>query len=128
MKTRGIARRRQLIYEALEDAKGLDISVLDVRQVCDFTDYMMIASGTSTRHVQSMADKVIERLREHNIKPLGTEGREVGDWVLLDFGDIILHLMRPQTRAFYDLEKLWSDAKRVKFKTSKTKATADERG
>jgi ribosome-associated protein len=125
MKTRGIARLRQLIYEALEDAKGLDISVLDVRQVCDFTDYMMIASGTSTRHVQSMADKVIERLHEHDIKPLGAEGREVGDWVLLDFGDVILHLMRPQTRAFYDLEKLWSDAKRVKFKT---KATADERG
>lgn len=125
MKTRGIARLRQLIYEALEDAKGLDISVLDVRQVCDFTDYMMIASGTSTKHVQSMADKVIERLCEHDIKVLGAEGREVGDWVLLDFGDVILHLMRPQTRAFYDLEKLWSDAKRVKFKT---KATADERG
>lgn len=125
MKRREIARLRQLIYEALEDAKGLDISVLNVRQVCDFTDYMIIASGASTKHVQSMADKVIERLREHDIKLLGAEGREVGDWVLLDFGDVILHLMRPQTRAFYDLEKLWSDAKRVKFKT---KATADERG
>lgn len=116
MTARHSARLRRLIVEALEDAKGQDITVLDVRQLCDFTDYMLIATGTSTRHVQSLADKVIEKLRAHHIRPVGSEGEAVGDWVLLDFGDVVVHLMRPETRAFYDLEKLWGDGKIKKVK------------
>ncbi len=117
MTARRSARLKKLIVEALDDAKGLNIAVLDVRSVCDFTDYMLIATGTSTRHVQSMVERVTEHLRAHGIRPLGSEGEAVGDWVLLDFGDVVVHLMRPEARAFYDLEKLWGDGKVMKARS-----------
>jgi len=104
---------QQWIQDALEDAKTQNIAVLDVRKISDFTDYMVIATGTSNRHVQSSADKVVETLRGHGLRPVGTEGKQLGDWVLIDFGDVVVHLMREQTRDFYNLEKLWSDAKHV---------------
>jgi len=105
---------RNVIVGALEDAKARDLAVLDVRKVCDFTDYMMVVTGTSNRHVVSIADKVREKLATQGVKPSGVEGMESGDWVLLDFGDIVVHVMRAPTRDFYNLEKLWSDAKTVK--------------
>ena len=101
------------IYAALVDAKARDICILDTRDVCDFTDYMVIVSGTSNRHVQSVADKVIDRLVRRGRKPLGVEGRKIGDWVLLDFGEVVVHVMRPETRGFYGLEKLWGDGKKI---------------
>ncbi len=101
---------QKLIYETLLDAKGQEVRVLDVRKVTDFTDYMIIASGTSNRHVIGMGDRIIDALRAHNRRPIGIEGQDPGDWVLIDFGDVVVHLMRPQTRDFYNLEKLWSDA------------------
>lgn len=104
---------RKWILDALEDAKAREIVVLDVRKVAMFTDYMIIATGTSNRHVVAVADNVVEQLREHKRKPTGVEGMEGGDWVLLDYGDVVVHIMRAQTRAFYNLEKLWSEAKRV---------------
>jgi len=104
---------RKEIYQALVDAKGQDIKVLDVRGVTDFTDYMIIASGTSNRHVQTLADRVCERMKELGVRPVGREGEAVGDWVLIDFGDVVTHLMRPQVRDFYNLEKLWGDGARV---------------
>ena len=104
---------QQWIQNALEDAKTQNIAVLDVRKISDFTDYMVIATGTSNRHVQSSADKVVETLRGHGVRPVGIEGKQLGDWVLIDFGDVVVHIMREQTRDFYNLEKLWSDAKRV---------------
>lgn len=104
----------RLIVDALHDAKAKDIVVLDVRKVSDFTDYMVIASGTSTRHVQSTADRVIEQLRGHGQRALGVEGLDVGEWVLVDLGEAVVHVMRPETRDFYNLEKLWSEAKPVK--------------
>lgn len=100
---------REEIYRALTDAKGQDIRILDVHGITDFTDYMIIASGTSSRHVQTLAEKVRERLREHGVRPVGTEGEATGDWVLIDFGDVVAHLMRPQVRDFYNLEKLWGE-------------------
>ena len=106
-------KNQQWIQKALEDAKTQNIAVLDVRKISDFTDYMVIATGTSNRHVQSSADKVVETLRGHGMRPVGIEGKQLGDWVLIDFGDVVVHLMREQTRDFYNLEKLWSDAKRV---------------
>jgi ribosome-associated protein len=105
---------RKLILDALEDAKAREVVVLDVRKVAMFTDYMIIASGTSNRHVVAVADNVIEQLGEHRRKPSGVEGMEGGDWVLIDFGDVVVHVMRAQTRDFYNLEKLWSEARRVK--------------
>jgi len=107
---------RKLVYDALLDAKAKDITVLDVRKIAGFTDYMLIVSGTSTRHVQSVADKVIGKLREHEMRPVGVEGQGVGELVLIDFGDVIVHVMRPPTRDFYNLEKLWSDGKVVRSK------------
>jgi len=106
-------KTRQWIQNALVDAKTQNIAVLDVRKISDFTDYMVIATGTSNRHVQSSADKVAETLRGHGVRPVGIEGKQLGDWVLIDFGDVVVHIMREQTRDFYNLEKLWSDAKRV---------------
>lgn len=114
------ARKTQSwIQHALEDAKARDIAVLDVRQISDFTDYMVIATGTSNRHVQSTADKVVDALREHGVRPVGIEGARIGDWVLLDFGDVVAHVMREEIRDFYNLEKLWSDAKQVETRAAK---------
>ncbi|MDX1488783.1 MAG: ribosome silencing factor [Acidiferrobacterales bacterium] len=97
------------IQDILADAKGREVRILDVRQITDITDYMIIVNGTSTRHVSAMTDKVIEGMRERGQRPLGVEGQDLGEWVLVDFGDVIVHLMRPQTRAFYNLEKLWGN-------------------
>lgn len=98
-----------MIREALEQAKAEDIVVLDVRMLTDIADYMIIASGTSTRHVVSTGRKIDDLLRASGHKPQGLEGIEGGEWVLIDFGDVIVHVMHPKTRAFYALEKLWSE-------------------
>ena len=102
-------KMQQLIHRALVDAKGQDIRVLDVRKVAGFTDYMVIGSGTSNRHVVTLAEKVGDKLRARGLRPIGVEGKEFGDWVLVDFGDVVTHVMRPQTRDFYNLEKLWGE-------------------
>ena len=99
----------RMVLEILEDMKALDVSVLDVRQLTDVTDIMIIASGTSDRHVKSMAVQVRDRLRDAaHIRPIGVEGESEGDWVLIDLGDVVVHLMRPETREYYDLERLWN--------------------
>lgn len=110
-----VKQLRASIYAALVDAKAKDICMLDVRKVCDFTDYMVIVSGTSSRHVQSIADKTVESLAGQGCKPLGIEGRKIGDWVLIDLGDVVIHVLRPEVRDFYNLEKLWGDGKTIKF-------------
>ncbi len=104
---------RQEILAAIADAKGQDTKVLDVRGVTDFTDYMIIVSGTSSRHVQTVADKVRVHMRERGVRPVGSEGEATGDWVLIDFGDVVVHVMRPQVRDFYNLEKLWGEGART---------------
>ncbi len=104
---------RQEILTALGDAKGQDIRVIDVRGVTDFTDEMVLVSGTSSRHVQTLAEKVKGHLRALGVRVVGTEGEAVGDWVLIDFGDVVVHVMRPQVRDFYNLEKLWGDGVRT---------------
>ena len=102
---------REEILRALSEAKGQDIRSLDVRGATDFTDYMIIASGTSSRHVQTLADKVRDHMRTLGCRPVGAEGEQTGDWVLIDFGDVVVHLMRPQVRDFYNLEKLWGEGR-----------------
>ena len=99
---------RQLAVEALEDLKGLQIVTLDVRELTDVTDYMVIASGSSNRHVKSLADNVAVTAKKQGVRPLGVEGQAGGEWVLVDFGDVVVHIMLPATRDFYDLERLWS--------------------
>lgn len=95
------------VLSALEDAKAQNTISIDVRDITDITDYMVVASGTSSRHVKSVADKVANMLRDTGNKPLGIEGEDQGEWVLVDFGDVILHVMQPVTREHYQLEKLW---------------------
>ncbi len=98
----------QLVVDALDDIKGQDIVRLDVGNLTTVTDYMIIASGTSSRHVQALADNVAEKAREAGHKPIGVEGEEGGEWVLLDLQDVLVHVMLPKVREFYNLEKLWS--------------------
>jgi ribosome-associated protein len=99
----------QLAVKALDDMKAEEIKVLDVRGLTDVTDFMIIASGRSNRHVRSMADKVVEAAKAAGIKPLGVEGQDQGEWALVDLGDVVVHAMQPATRDFYQLEKLWSE-------------------
>ncbi len=100
---------------AIDDKKGLDVLLLDVSSVIVLTDVFVIASGTSNRHVKTLADEVEVRLRELGRRPLRREGLADATWVLLDFGDVVVHLFEPETRRYYDLERLWSDAPRLEF-------------
>jgi ribosome-associated protein len=97
-----------LVQTVLDDRKGQYITTIDVRGKTSFTDYMVIATGTSDRHLKSLCDYVAEKAKENGVTPLGIEGALGSDWVLLDLGDIIVHVMTAQAREFYQLEKLWS--------------------
>jgi ribosome-associated protein len=97
-----------IILEAMEDLKAKDIVSLDVAELSDVTDRLVIASGTSNRHVKSVANNVVEEAKSNGFQPLGVEGMESGEWVLVDFGNTVVHVMQPTTRSFYELEKLWS--------------------
>jgi ribosome-associated protein len=96
-----------LAESALDDMKARDIKVIDVRKLTTVTDYMVIASGSSDRHVRSMADRVVERATEAGCKPLGTEGEDAGEWVLVDLQDVVVHVMLGKIRDLYKLENLW---------------------
>lgn len=95
------------IADKIDDMKGRDIITLDVRGHSTITDCMIICSGNSNRHVRSIADHVAEALRHAGLMPLGIEGADVGEWVLVDMGDVIIHVMQDETRDLYQLEKLW---------------------
>ena len=94
--------------DALDDLKALEPVTLDVRELSSVTDYLLVACGTSSRHVKSLAENVLMKAKASGVRPLGVEGELTGDWVLVDFGDVVVHVMQPATRSFYDLERLWS--------------------
>ncbi|WP_034589013.1 MULTISPECIES: ribosome silencing factor [Acinetobacter] len=100
----------QVVQNALEDVKAKDIVVLDVSGMSNVADAMVIASGTSTRHIKSLADNVAEEARKAGFRPLGIEGERDAEWILLDLGFVVVHCMLPTARKFYDLESLWSSA------------------
>jgi ribosome-associated protein len=104
---------QQVVLAALEDMKAVDVRAMDVRKLTDITDTMVVASGTSDRHVKSIADRVVQRCKEAGYRPYGMEGERDGEWVLVDLHDVVLHVMLPRVREFYALEKLWEAAPRV---------------
>jgi ribosome-associated protein len=114
-----------LCREYADNRKAEDIVVLDVRELSSVTDYFVIASGTSEPHLRAIVEEITGKLRdEHGIRPVRTDGSTQGAWVALDFFDVIVHVMRADTRERYDLEGLWGDAKRVKPRAKKTAANS----
>lgn len=103
-----VERLQRVVAKALDDLKAKDISEIDVRGKTSVADIIFIASGTSTRHVKSIADEVVKAAKQAGLPPLGVEGQREAEWVLVDLGDIIVHVMLPRTREFYGLERLWT--------------------
>ncbi|MET0984119.1 MAG: ribosome silencing factor [Steroidobacteraceae bacterium] len=95
------------VQRALDDLKAVNVTVLDVRDLTDITDTMVVASGTSDRHVRSLADRIVEYAKKAGFRPAGVEGERDGEWVLVDLQDVIVHVMLPRVREFYRLENLW---------------------
>ena len=105
--TRAKPSLKTVVIDALADMKALEVKVLDVRGLTDIADFMVIASGTSDRHVRSVAQRVVEKTKEAGFRPHGVEGQQDSDWVLIDLNEMIVHVMLPRVREFYGLEKLW---------------------
>jgi ribosome-associated protein len=118
----------KVVIDALEDMKAQDIRVIDVRGKTSVTDVMVIASGTSTRQVKAQSERVVERAKEHGIKPLGVEGEKEAQWILVDLGDVVVHMMQPEIRDFYHLEKLWTTDEITNDEITNNEFTTRERG
>jgi len=101
-------RLRSLVLAALDDLKARDVREVDVRGKSSVTDLLVVASGTSSRHVKSIADEVVKKAKQAGLPPIGVEGQREAEWVLVDLGDIVVHVMLPRTREFYGLERLWT--------------------
>jgi ribosome-associated protein len=104
---RAADKLKTVVIDALADMKALEVKVLDVRGLTDIADFMVIASGTSDRHVRSVAQRVVEKTKEAGFRPHGVEGQQDSEWVLIDLNEMIVHVMLPRVREFYGLEKLW---------------------
>ena len=103
-----IKKLLNIVLASLEDGKAVDVDLYDVKKLTSMSDYILIASGNSRRQVSALADKLIQSVKENKFKTLGVEGKPEGEWVLVDLGDIIVHIMHPSSREYYQLEKLWS--------------------
>ena len=104
--------------EAIDDKRGEEVVIIDVGELLRIADVFVIATGTSKRQVQAMAEEVEDQLRPHGRRPLRIEGKEDGHWTLVDYGDLVVHLFQPESRAFYSLERLWGDAPRLSWEPS----------
>lgn len=106
----------KLAVNCASEKKGFDITAIDLREVASFTEFFVIASGANARQVQAISDEITEKLKEQlNSRVIRVEGYQSGEWVLLDYGDFIVHIFEQKARQFYDLERLWRDAKRVEI-------------
>jgi ribosome-associated protein len=105
----------RIAADALDDKKGMDIALLDVGDLLSITEVFVIVTGTSRPHVRTLAEAVDEKLKEHGRRPLRTEGAAEGEWVLLDYGDFVVHVFQETPRDFYGLERLWGDAPRIQW-------------
>lgn len=98
---------KKLVVDVLDQNKAIDIIALDVHKMTSITDYMIICSATSNRHAKALANHVVVKAKEHDCKPLGVEGESTAEWILIDLIDVVVHIMQPQVRDFYNLERLW---------------------
>jgi ribosome-associated protein len=105
--------RMLIVLKAASETKALEIVILDLREVASFTDFFVITSGTNERQIQAIADEVFERLKKAGTSAARVEGRRTAEWILLDYGDFIVHVFEDKARKFYDLERLWREAKRL---------------
>lgn len=108
----------RLVAADLEELQAGDVEVLDVRELTDVTDYMVVATGRTDRHVRAITEKVVVSAKHRDSPPLGVEGEREGDWVLVDLCDVVVHVMQPETRDLYQLEKLWSPVMAVREQTA----------
>src|ERR1700748_694040 len=109
----------KIVLAALDEMKAVNVKLLDVRGLTDISDAMIVASGTSDRHVRSIAERVIEKVRESGRRPYGVEGKSDGEWVLVDLQDVLLHVMLPRVREFYAIEQLWEGPEKTPKPTGK---------
>ena len=113
------AKTRALsLADAIGDKKGIAIQILELGELCSFADFFVIATGTSNRHVRTLADAVTEAAREFGERPLGIEGTRTGRWILVDLGDIIVHLFQEEAREFFGLERRWGEAQPVEVRAA----------
>ena len=104
------------IATSASELKALDIKVLDLGRLCSFTDFFVICTGMSNRHIQSVADQILFDQKKEGHSSIGVEGYDKGEWVLIDYGSVVAHVFYPDARSFYNIEKLWGDAPQVTFK------------
>ncbi len=107
--------RAVAIAEAISDKKGIDVTILDVRGVCSFTSFFVLATGTSARHVKTLSEAAAEGVRKTGAKVMSTEGERPGNWILVDAGDVVVHLFRDEARDFYGLERLWGEGQEIEL-------------
>lgn len=112
----------RLVMAELEDLQAGDVEVLDVRELTDVTDYMVVATGRTSRHVRAITEKVVVSAKHRDAPPLGVEGEREGEWVLVDLCDVVVHVMQPDARDLYQLEKLWSPVMALREQTTGTPA------
>src|SRR5919201_3441376 len=121
-----IRKKQRVVVDALEDVKGYDILVLNTGRMPSMFERVVIASGDSTRQVKALSDRVQEKVREEGVRVYGLEGEAAGEWVLVDLGDVVVHIMHPTVRSFYNLEEVWG-GKRVRVKQAAAKKSAKKR-
>ena len=117
-----------MCINALLEKRAKDMIILNVKELSNFADYFVICSGTSDRQVRALASSIRENLKKSGVVPLGVEGENLGKWVLMDYNDLIVHIFYEPVRAFYDLERLWSDAPMMEIGEDVTKLTSLDRG
>jgi len=113
--------KARLCLDIIEERKAIDPILMEVSRLTSFTDYFLVASGASTRQVLAMSQHMARRLRDQGFKPFGIEGEQEGHWVLMDYGDVVIHIFYQPVREFYDLEGLWAEAPRVEPDEKKNK-------
>lgn len=112
-----VEQMTKIVYDAIDDKLGQDISIINIGKVSSICDYFVIATASSSRQVKAIADNVQDALTEHGIEPRSKEGYDTQTWILLDYGDVMVHVFNEETRGFYNLEKLWKDAPYVDVDT-----------